>query len=65
VVVEIVGYRLSAKLFRVDDKIVDGPLIDVMALSANCKPKNNELVALLKEKMKKEAKKPLYLLRYE
>jgi hypothetical protein len=60
-----VGIGLSAKLLRVDGKIVDGSLIDVTVPFASCRPKNNELVTLLKEKMKKEAKKPLYLLRYE
>jgi hypothetical protein len=64
-VLEIVGYGLSARLLRVDDKMVDRFLIDVKASSANCKPKSNELVTLLKEKIKNEARKPLYLLRYE
>jgi hypothetical protein len=45
--------------------MVDRFLIDVKASSANCKPKSNELVTLLKEKIKNEARKPLYLLRYE
>jgi hypothetical protein len=62
---EIVGCGLSARLLRVDGKIVDGTLIDAKSSSANCKPKSDELVTLLKEKMKREARKPLYLLRYE
>lgn len=52
-------------MLRFDDKKVDVSFIHVSASSAKCKTENNELVTLLKEELKKGARKPLYLLRYE
>jgi hypothetical protein len=63
-VLGITGCRLRARLLRVDDKNADISLIHV-AESAKDNRRNNELVALLKKELKKGARRPLYLLRYE
>ena len=51
-------------MLRVDDKNADISLIHV-AESPKDNRRNNELVALLKKELKRGARRPMYLLRYE
>ena len=63
-VVEVTGCKMRARLLGVDDKNADISLIHISE-SVNDNRRNNELVALLKKELKKGARIPLYLLRYE